>query len=178
MAGKPSAHSGIFADLNLHCLPDTQKDYEPIPDWVVSLATDHLRSLRTQHSRLRAKRCEISALHQHATNGQYPENLWLCMDVCVAKSVPIAHETLVRSTQLAKGELRHIRAQLRVLRDDVLRSMKDTATMMLRAQGMQPENIKRVVQRWVDWFEIKVESTATAQDGKDAFGLEPGRKHW
>lgn len=125
-----------------------------IPKWVISLADDHIESLRMLFRAAGNKEAQLDAIAIQKEHGTFPDNLGLCLDISVTRSMPTNPTALEAAERCARRECDSLFQKVSQARVTTADSMRETLAMMCKAMYHKgkPSVSDEMVQSWNVWF--------------------------
>lgn len=141
-------------DMSAHC------NLGFVPEWVVSLADDHLESLRVLFRAAGEKRAEMDALSNQKVHGNFPKHLDSCLELSIAKSAFPSPAAVAAAERRSRRELDSLSEQIAEARRNSERSMKDTLRMMCAAMARAGGTVvtEETKTAWSWWFSRKLDN--------------------
>jgi hypothetical protein len=125
------------------------------PKWVVSLAEDHITSMRMIFNEAAEKQSTLDAISLHRANGSFPPGIHRCIDVSVSLSMPVSASALDAAASITGRELERLLMRLATIRIDLKRSMSRTLDMMCATATRygRPPTAMVEIDGWNAWFD-------------------------
>lgn len=139
-----------------------------VPEWIVSLADDHLESLRMLFRAAGDKQTEADALSIQRLHGIFPKSLENCADVSVARSVLASPAALAAAERRSRREIENLSDQIALAGRNSAQSMRDTLEMMCSAMaraGRHPVS-DETMGAWNCWFARRLENELKSEHAR------------
>lgn len=155
-------HTSDFKKLSFFFSTMIDQDccFSDIPDWVASLADDHLTSLRLLFSRAEAMRSQVQAIQTHRTQGTLPGNLSLTFNVSSYSTTPLSSKALHSAESVARRGQEHVLMKIATARLQLSCSMTSTLRMMSHAAKVhgQTSLSQEEIEVYAKWFEKRLDA--------------------
>lgn len=131
-----------------------------IPDWVISLADDHLTSLRLLFRRAEAMQSQVQAIQTHRSQGTLTGNLRFTFDVSLYSTAPLSSKALCSAESMARRDQEHVLMKIATARLQLSCSMASTLRMMSHAAEVHGQSFlsEEEIEVYAKWFEGRLDA--------------------